>query len=64
MRPKTAVADDPRQRRSRDMLDDSALPYEVEPRLTIEALQVPVVVQMFDGAAQVMLPVRNPDMKK
>src|SRR5260370_39464981 len=54
MRPKTAVADDPCQRRSRDMLDDGFLLYEVEPCLTNEALQVPVVVQMFDGAAHVI----------
>ena len=54
MRPKRAIADYPCQRSSCDVFDNSFLPKQVETCIAVEAIQISILVQVFDRASHVV----------
>lgn len=54
MRPQRVIVDNARQRRPGNMLDDCFLFHEIKARRAIKGFQIPVLVQVFDGASDVV----------
>src|SRR6266436_4238065 len=54
MRPQSVIADDARQRRPGNMLDDCLLFCEDKANSTVKGLKIAVLVQVFDGASDVV----------